>query len=324
MARHLAAVSRALHRAVGEAWPDLARHFPCRLYVVGGLDSGYSIVDTVERFDPLVGRWEVLPSLSAPRAGTTAAVLAGRLYVLGGEACGRALRDAQRFDSWVGFWEQLPTMCAGRIRAGVTACGGHLYVLGGLDGARPLRSAERYDPSSRSWQLLPPLCKPRYACAATARHGFVYAFAGELTESPYASIERYSTEAREWIMLPAVRAPCCSAAVVISEDTVFNLGGLGLSGQALKDAEQLRITRILEGDLQDEGLNWEPLPQMPTARHLASAAAFNGGVCVVGGKGASFEAVANVEYFDSLTHTWEMLPPLRSPRLRAAVVGGLM
>merc|ERR550534_2125411 len=145
MAGVLASVCKALHQAVDEAWGDLKRRFPCRLYVVGGLNSGFCEVDTAWRLNPQHGAWEVLPPVPTRRAGAAAAVAGGKLYVLGGEASGHALRDVQRFDPVLGRWEAVAPMLAGRIRAAV-CCGGYVYVLGGLDGSRPLRSAERFDP----------------------------------------------------------------------------------------------------------------------------------------------------------------------------------
>lgn len=327
VARHLAAASRALRNAVSEAWGDLARRFPCRLYVVGGIDQGYHLLDTVERYDPLAGAWEALPRMDGPRAGAAAAVLAGRLYVLGGEARGQALRDVQRFDPWTGAWEALPPMHCGRIRAAAVACDGFLYVLGGLDGSRALRSAERYDPRTRTWQVLGPMHRPRYACAATLQDGCIYAFGGELTESGVlASAECYNPykDGGVWELLPAVRAPNCGAAIAVSGGQAFTFGGLGLSGQALCMAEQLNLDHDDPDSIAHMAPSWEQLPPMPTARHLASASAFRGGVVVVGGKGASFDAVRAVELFHPDTKSWEVLPPLPSPRLRAAVAGGCL
>jgi N-acetylneuraminic acid mutarotase len=323
VARHLAAASKALHSAVSEAWGDLARRFPCRLYVVGGINDGYHLVDTVERFDPLLGSWEVLPHLHTARAGPAACELAGRLYVLGGEARGAALKDAQRFDPWTGRWETVPDMHVGRIRAATVVLEGCLYVLGGLDGSKPLSAVERYDPTKKAWEVLASMEKPRYACAAIVKDGKIYAFGGELTDSGVqASIERYDPEAETWELLSAVRPPCCGAAVAVTSNQAFALGGLGLSGQALGVAERLLLEETVADELTEKVPHWAPLPPMPTPRHLASAAPFRGGVVVVGGKGATFDAVGNVELYDPLAMTWEVLPPLSAPRLRAAVVAG--
>lgn len=360
MARHLAAASRGLCHAVNEAWGDLARRFPCRLYVVGGIDGGYKPLESVVRFDPLAGAWEALPPLATARAGAAAAVVAGRLYVLGGEACGRALRDAHRFDPWTGAWERLPSMQVGRIRAGAVALGGYLYVFGGLDGARPLTSTERYCPRTRRWQALAAMQRPRYACATAARDGCVYVFGGDLMDPGMcASSERYDPEAGLWELVLSVRAPACGAAVAMVAGSAYTLGGLGLSGQALCIAERVCVSDVRgksnisaaadlgglgEGSLpilvtesrdedtpavpdEEHEVPWEPaawdmLPPMPTARHLASAATFHGAIVAVGGKGPSFEAMREVELYDPKLGKWQVLPPLPEPRIRAAVVSG--
>lgn len=329
VARHLAAACRAFHQAVGESFGDIVRRFPPRLYVVGGLDAGYRPVRTAARYDPQTGSWEELPPLNGPRAGPCAASAAGRLYALGGEAAGRALADVQRFDPWTNSWETLAPMLAGRIRAAAAYCAGHLYVMGGLDGSRPLSSVERYNSKTNEWEAMPPMCRPRYACAVAVQDGQILAFGGELTDAGNAaSMERYDPEARAWELLPPVRAPCCGSAVALDSTgrIAFNLGGLGLNGQALAAAEGLELEPMLSaaaaGLASPEAPAWEPLPAMPTPRHLASAAAFRDGAVVVGGKGADFEAARDVDFYNPDLGRWEVMPPLPSPRLRAALASG--
>mmetsp|Transcript_35344 Transcript_35344/g.101636 ORF Transcript_35344/g.101636 Transcript_35344/m.101636 type:complete len:397 (-) Transcript_35344:185-1375(-) len=335
VARSLAASCKAFHQSVNEAWGDLTIRFPTRLYVVGGLNNSFREVDTAWRLDPAHGVWEALPNLAQAAAGSGAAVACGRLYIFGGELSGNALRDVQCFDPVVGSWETLPPMIHGRIRPAAVFCGGYIYVLGGLDGARALCAAERYNPATNTWEELPPMHRPRYAGAATALpRGSVIAFAGELTEAGLAaSIEVFDPEANAWELLPAVRTPSCGAAVALvgGGRTAFQLGGLGLSGQALPAAEQLNLGPALAcasvGGSAEMGHrfqppNWGPVPPMLTPRHLASAAGFGSGAAVVGGKGPTFEAVNNVEIYDPEARTWQALAPLPSPRLRAAVVSG--
>jgi len=332
VARHLAAACKAFHQAVGEAYGDIARRFPQRLYVVGGLDSGYKPVDTAARFDPQTGLWERLPPLQLPRAAPCAAAAAGRLYVLGGESGGRALADAQRFDPWTHSWEVLAPMREGRIRAAAAFCDGHIYVMGGLDGSNPVRSVERYDPRTNQWETAPEMFKPRYACAVAVQEGQIIVFGGELTPGP-ATMERYDPGARRWELLPAARsasgrAPGAGSAVALDSAGRFAycLGGLGLSGQALNVAEGLALEPLLAAPAEEEAApaapDWSALPPMPTSRHLASVAAFRGGAVAVGGKGADFEASADVDFYDPDAGRWQALPALPSPRLRAAAVSG--
>lgn len=346
MASPLAATCKALHKAVVDAWGELAARFPQRIFVAGGLDASFNPVSTVWRLEPPSRVWDLLPSLSAPCAGPTAVLVQGQLYVLGGELAGDAVKDVQRYDANTGSWQMLPPMQEGRSRAAAVALGSYIYVLGGFDGLRALQSAERYNLRTNTWETLPPMHRPRYACSAAAQPlGCVLAFGGELTDAGVAaSMERFDPNKNAWELLPpVVRTPACGAAIALtgSGRTAFTMGGLGLSGQALPSAEWLFLGPTLAaptpalGEKEDPEANrltgtatrvqapaWTSLPAMETPRHLASASGFGSGVVAVGGKGPTFEVVADVEVFDPVTNTWDRLPALPCARFRAAVVSG--
>src|SRR2546427_4745217 len=63
---------------------------------------------------------------------------------------------------------------------------------------------------------------------------------------------------------------------------------------------------------------------MRTARQEVAAAALEGRIFVMGGFGATAEAVARVEVYDPVTDRWEVRMPLPAPthHLAAAVAGG--
>jgi len=326
-ARVVAAVSRAFNTAICKGYRVLQDAFDSRLYVVGGLDSNYSAVDTADRFDPWTNSWEPLPPLKSARAGSSAVTAAGRLYIIGGEACGHALKDVQRFDPWLNRWESLPSMHHGRIRAAAADGGGCVFVLGGLDGTRPLTSVECLDTHKLAWQDMPDMTRPRYAGIARAQAQWIFAIGGELTDAGMkASIECYNRKMGLWELLPSVQQPCCGAALTLafSGRAALTFGGLSLSGQALSVSKQLPLDGLLTSNSEDDedAPRWSCLPPMSTARHLASSASYRGGAVAVGGKGSKFEAVRSVEFFNPDNWNWEALPPLPSPRLRAAVVGG--
>jgi len=339
VAPRLAAVCKVVAQAVDEAWADLQRRFPRRIYVAGGLNSDFAEVDTVWRMDPMENRWEELAPLGFRTAGPAVAFVEGKLYVLGGERAGHALRDVERYDPATNSWEAVPPMPTGRIRAGAVACGGFLYVVGGLDGSRPLRTVERFDPRTGAWESLPPMHRPRYACALAVQPGNrLLAFGGELTDAGLAaSIEIYDSEACAWDLLQAVRAPSCGAAVALTASgrTAFTFGGLGLSGQALPLAEFLPLGQALttaaaatpEHEKNALGRTfvppaWNQAPPMPTPRHLIAVAGFGSGAVAIGGKGPIFEAVVNAEIFRPETGAWQQLTGLPEARLRAGVVAG--
>eukprot|EP00931_Biecheleriopsis_adriatica_P103381 TRINITY_DN78224_c0_g1_i1.p1 TRINITY_DN78224_c0_g1~~TRINITY_DN78224_c0_g1_i1.p1 ORF type:complete len:328 (-),score=65.25 TRINITY_DN78224_c0_g1_i1:120-1103(-) len=298
-----------------------------RLYVVGGLDSAYEAVDTVECYDPAKGHWDILPSINAPCHGACAIVAQGILYVLGGEVSGDALGDAQCFDpEGAQTWEQLPHMSFGRIKAAAVECQDCLYVMGGLDGFNALCSVERFDPKTCTWKEVAPMHRPRYGCSATCtQDGHIIVFGGELTEEGrLASVEVYSPEDDAWQLLPTIRSPLTGSAVVLTEsgDAALSFGGLGLSGQALTFAERAILNgTIFSGEAKPNMPIWSPLPTMRTARQQMSACAFMGGAVAVGGKSANSEASDKVEAFGA-DGFWTELPPLSSSRLRPAVASG--
>jgi hypothetical protein len=174
---------------------------------------------------------------------------------------------------------------------------------------------------------MPDMTRPRYAGIASTQAQWIFAIGGELTDAGMkASIERYDRKMGLWELLPSVQQPCCGAALTLAASgrAALTFGGLSLSGQALSVSKQLPLDGLLNPNSEDDedGPRWSCLPPMPTARHLASLASYRGGAVAVGGKGSKFEAVCSVEFFDPEQWNWEVLPPLPSPRLRAAVVGG--
>ena len=55
------------------------------MYVLGGQGTGH--LCTVERFDSLKGKWELMPSMSTNRINFGAAVVHGFIYVIGKFFC---------------------------------------------------------------------------------------------------------------------------------------------------------------------------------------------------------------------------------------------
>lgn len=327
----LATTCKAFCGAVDKSWEELTRSFPQRLYVVGGLNSEFNPVDSAWRLTSGGQTWEQLPPISKPRAGPTAVLAEGQLYVLGGELSGDALADVQRFHPGSSSWETLAPMAEPRIRAAAVAAGGYIYVLGGLDGTKPLNSAERFDLRTGAWEALPPMHRPRYAGAAAVRRGCILAFGGELTEQgASASMELFDPRTGQWQLLPAVRTPTCGAAIAVvgAGRAALAVGGLGLSGQALPLSEILDLAPALdqanfqESAFEGQPPTWQTVAGMPTAKHLAVAVGFGSGVAVIGGKGPSFEASADADTFSLADGAWKVLPALPSPRLRVAVAGG--
>lgn len=79
-----------------------------RLYVCGGQDEAWNVLDTVERFNPQTEQWEELPPLRAARCSASAGSLGGRPCVCAGlGAHGEPVRSVEVFIEESGKWEML-------------------------------------------------------------------------------------------------------------------------------------------------------------------------------------------------------------------------
>lgn len=153
------------------AWrrlPDAPRardHFQAgvidgKLYVAGGRLSsalpgqGFThTVPEVDVYDLRSGAWSTLPAaanLPTPRAGSTTAVLEGRLLVLGGESGTQepAHAEVEALDPRTGRWTPLARMVQGRHGTQVVVHGGKLYIAAGsrTRGADEINSQEVFTP----------------------------------------------------------------------------------------------------------------------------------------------------------------------------------
>jgi Kelch motif len=102
------------------------------LYAVGGRKfSADSNTVAVQRYDPKADRWTALTPTPEPVSGAGAAIVDGRLIVVGGEAPTSVCGAVQAYDLTVSTWTTLPSLDPGRHGLGVTAIGNTLYAVGG-------------------------------------------------------------------------------------------------------------------------------------------------------------------------------------------------
>ena len=132
-------------------------------YLAGGTDSLGSqyqppaVTNYLTAYVPAAGetpgRWRRLAGMPAARGGAAAAVVNGRLYVLGGhDAWGRAVNDVESYDPATDTWRVHPPLATRRAFAAAGVVGGKIVIAGGLDGfyepfgAAPLASVEEVTP----------------------------------------------------------------------------------------------------------------------------------------------------------------------------------
>lgn len=144
-----------------------------KLYRLGGFTAKNAEKDDQElwsqdgfaMFDPATKKWTDLPALPEPRSSHDAAVLDGKLYVVGGWNMAGADKTTWHKTAWVCdlgkselTWTELPAPPFQRRALSLAAHHGKLYVLGGMqDNGGPTTRIDIYDPAVKAWSEGPAL-----------------------------------------------------------------------------------------------------------------------------------------------------------------------
>ncbi|QDT15171.1 Kelch motif protein [Alienimonas californiensis] len=154
-------------------------------------DDDLHSMPTVAHYDPEAGEWKDLPDLPGGRSSFDAAVLNGKVYVLGGWMMAGDEGAAWHGSGYVADlnaeelkWETLPTPPAPRRANSVAAVpeaggGGRIYHIGGmLPEGETTRRVDIYDVATKTWLPGPELngdSMDGFGSAAYAVNGAVYA-----------------------------------------------------------------------------------------------------------------------------------------------------
>lgn len=182
-----------------------------RLYRIGGFTARnaegeendlWSQADVVS-YDPDTGSWEAMPPLPEPRSSFDAAVLDGKIYVVGGWQLTGG-ENATWLDSAYSLdltepspvWRALPSPPFRRRALSVAAHHGKLFVIGGMQQeGSPTTRTEMFDPESRQWSHAPNL-------QGEDIEGFgssAFSVGGRLYVSTYGgSLQRLSADGAAW------------------------------------------------------------------------------------------------------------------------------
>ncbi|XP_071234399.1 kelch-like protein 33 [Salvelinus alpinus] len=155
---------------------DFIRRTPSReLWFGNSLRNYTGVVKTVE--------WRLLGEMpKPPRLSHELAVVAGKLYVLGGQnykGMLGVLNSVYRYDLLQNRWERLANLQEKRCNFSVVVLDEMIYAIGGyIDPETNLGSVERYCPNTDSWSFAQPLDMTLSCHAATLLDGKVFISGG--------------------------------------------------------------------------------------------------------------------------------------------------
>ncbi len=161
-----------------------------KIYVIGGVsilpgstetalgfNTPQASVGTVEEYDLATNTWRERSPMPTPRNHTTADVVNGKIYVIGGRVGAAFISEATDIsvveeydpatDKWSAPRSRMPTA---RSALGSGVLNGRIYVAGGEfqdpHMMATFRAVEAYDPASDTWSIMPSMPVSRHGLAA--------------------------------------------------------------------------------------------------------------------------------------------------------------
>lgn len=132
-------------------------------YAIGGIDDVGTLLNSIERYDPIDDSWTNLSPLPQALSGSQAVYGgAGKIYVFGGSTASGVSSAVYSYDIASDTWTLLPAMPVGES-AGAAILGndGIIDVVGGIGATgNSIATVQRFDPATQTWSVDTPLPTP--------------------------------------------------------------------------------------------------------------------------------------------------------------------
>jgi N-acetylneuraminic acid mutarotase len=261
--------------------------------------------------------------MPTPRMAAAAAVVNGRIYVIGGlSKQGGVLATVEEYDPATDAWATRAPMPTARGMLAAVAVAGTVYALGGRSGG-VLSVVEAYDVKNDRWRSVAALPQGRWGLMAAEAAGKVVAIGGikgtGAARQSVSSVDIFDPAKNTWSAGKQLPVAMQSAAAASHDGRIVVAGGRAGAGDAGSATNVVYFWRPEAGE-------WVKAPSLLETRTGAAAAVVGSRLIVVGGAAAGSPAV-RLEMLDLAQpkSTWTRGPfTLSTPRTGhiAASVGG--
>ena len=217
-----------------------------RIYLIGGFDTTTNIpVAQVRVFDIATQRWSDAPDLPAARGGHAAAVLGGRIHVVGGGNSRSTIADHSVFDPRTSTWKDLAPLPRAMGSPAAVVHQGVLYSVGGRSGPSDFGDVYRYDAANDRWLPMPSI-PPRGTAGAVSYCGAIHLFGGEsqATQSTIAESLRFDAGREQWTPIAPMPTARNFARAVVHDGAVYVVGGSREAGSSHASAGSAIVERF--------------------------------------------------------------------------------
>ncbi len=227
-----------------------------RIYAFGGFkypESGaaaWEPVNNAWEYDPASDSWKALAPMPSKRGAAAAAVVQGKIYVIGGAGAMPGAGDAamvptrrhmtvgtvEEYDPKTDSWHTRAALPTPRNHPAAATVNNRIYVIGGRIGsAFALRGSntdivEAYDPGSDSWGVpLERMPTPRSAAGWGIWKNLIVIAGGENQEggalAGFRAVEAYDPARNQWKAMPTMPHPRRGLAAGVIGDRFYAVSG---------------------------------------------------------------------------------------------------
>ncbi len=262
-----------------------------------------------------------------PRQEESVTALGTEMYIIGGiprQSPYPTLDWVEVFSATSNKWRNVSSLPTTINHGNVATVDGKIYILGGLNGTSvwtAIGGCYEYDPRHDTWKTLPSTMPNGTARGSSAMgvYGSTIYLAGGLTslnlitgaQPTVDTVTSYDTKTQEWTTLPSLPEGRDHVGGVVIGDIFYVVGG------RINGIPNVRNT-VFAMDLSGSSPKWVEKATMPTARGGLSIAAVGCKIYTFGGEGdralVPNGVYDNVEVYDTVSDSWETLPPMPFPR----------
>lgn len=248
-----------------------------KIYVFGGFTkpekgpTAWVPIDNVWEYDPRADTWKALAPLPTKRGSPVAAVVNGKIYVIGGAGIHpgsketslhparphRALGTNEVYDPATNTWETRSTMPTARNHSAIGVVDNKIYVIAGRVGNAFITRAsntdivEVYDPATDQWgPLLAAMPTPRSAPGWGTHNGKIYVIGGEMrnavTSATFRTVEAYDPRSNTWTIMPPMETARHGLAADFIGNRLHVVSGNVQSGGGPAALVETEVHEILE------------------------------------------------------------------------------
>jgi N-acetylneuraminic acid mutarotase len=291
------------------------------------LGSLASASPTLGQDAALPGTWTALAPAPTKRTEVTAAVLDGKIYVIGGFAepslsnlSSLTITDrVEVYDPATNAWTVRAPLPVGLHHAAAVVAGNRLYVIGGYRQSflalwHPVATVYLYDAGKDAWTERKPMPTPRGALAAVESAGRLYAIGGYDGSGNRAEVEIYDPAADAWTAAAPLPTPRDHLAAATVGGKIYAIGG------RLNQSYARNLQTVEAYD--PAGDRWTRVADLPTARSGITAGVIRDTIYVLGGEAPEGTFRTN-EAYSPETDRWHSAAPMPTSRhgLGSAVIG---